>query len=260
MVETALIIIHIYIFYRIAIYLVARSEAKRAHVLPGHVELMDTELEAVPNGSLEVQYLNIAYNMLETLPNYVFLNNSYKNAKKINLNENCIHTIHVHAFKGLRQLKTVELSSNNLTHLDPYTFKSNHKMERLVLHDNCLSFHRTQTFLVSHSIETLVLSKNSITDVYDTTFLGLPSLRELILSDNELSFISSHSFKQLSHLRYLSLANTKVHRLSDSCFGVVPRILNLEDSPLGDTFDPPLKEVIGDAVKTLLDLNRKFGS
>lgn len=214
-------------------------------------------IEEIPLGQVKITSLNLGYNHISTLPEYVFFNKSYKSLSKIELNQNKISTIHLHAFRGLRQLSSVILSDNNITSLDPYTFRFNPKLNRLDLSNNKLSFSRLGIFLMSKSLETLIISQNQISRIYEVTFMGLPNLKNLMLDRNEFHVIDSHSFKPLSKLQYLSLANTGVYRLSESMFNDnLPRIIDIEETPLSTIFQPrALKKVTNNAVKSLITFN-----
>lgn len=220
------------------------------------VIVMSENLTEIPMGNAEVEFLNAAYNQISDLPDSVFVNKSYRIVQKLYLQRNRISRINVNAFRGLKQLKILDLSDNDLSTLDPYTFKSNSNLEKLILMNNRITFDRLQTFLISHSVESLVLSNNQITEIYGLTFLGVPNLKRLILSDNELVSLAPISFKSLGKLHYLSLANTGVHSLTQSMFLKLPRIINLENTPLAKRFEPPLTQVTNEeGIVALLQLH-----
>ncbi|KAF2879098.1 hypothetical protein ILUMI_27075 [Ignelater luminosus] len=213
-------------------------------------------LEGIPEGYPEVHTLNLGYNNIDQLSAFVFWNNSYTGVRKLYLQQNRIHHVSVNAFKGIRQVRQIDLSDNLITDFDPYTFKSNNRLQKLIVMNNLITFNRLQTFLLSHSIEYLVLSNNKIDQIYEMTFLGVPNLKSLVLNDNEIFGVSPNSFRTLDKLHYLSLANTGVHRLGESMFSRIPRTLNIEGTPLGLRFEPPLKKVTGESVARLLSLSR----
>lgn len=217
---------------------------------------MGLGLEKIPGGTPDVQVLNVAYNRISTLPDFVFYNNSYRGLKDLMVHENKITTVGAYAFRGLRLLKTVDMSDNNISTIDPYTFKTNTRLQRLMLVRNVIAFDRLQTFLISHSLETLVLSRNRITQIHELTFMGLPNLKNLVLNDNSLSHVAPNSFKSLSRLHYLSLANTGVYRLSESMFGQLPRMVNLEGTPLANRFDPPLEKIGEQGLENLIRIDK----
>lgn len=217
---------------------------------------MGLGLNRIPPGRPETQVLNIAYNHIERLPEYIFVNNSYRNLKKLFLHENKISNISMHAFRGLKFLRIVDMSDNRISAIDPYTFKSNPRLQKLILVRNHISFDRLQTFLVSHSIETLILSNNRIDQIHELTFLGVPNLKNLILNNNALTYMATNSFKMLHKLHYLSLANTGVYRLSENMFSQLPRIVNLENTPLANRFSPALRRVTDDGLANLIKIDR----
>lgn len=215
------------------------------------------DLQFIPTGTPEVEILNVSYNTIEKLPDYVFHNSSYERLKKILIYQNKINEISNLAFRGLKHLKMVDLSDNNLTTLDPYTFRTNTNLEKLVLINNNIRFDRLQIFLVSQSLETLILSNNQIDQIYEVTFLGVPNLLNLFLNGNDLIYISPNSFKTLTNLNYLSLSNTGIHRLSQNMFGnSLPAMVNLEGTPLATKFDPPLKKVMEESLEKLMRIDK----
>lgn len=235
------------------------NEFITAESTPEQIIRMGMAIEEIPLGQVKTTSLNLGYNHISTLPEYVFVNKSFKSLSKIELNQNKISTIHLHAFRGLRQLSSVILSDNNITSLDPYTFRFNPKLNRLDLSNNKISFRRLEIFLVSQSLETLIVSQNEISQIYEVTFMGLPNLKNLILERNEFRVIAPHSFKPLSKLQYLSLANTGVYRLSESMFNDnLPRIIDIQETPLGTSFEPTLKKVTNNGVKSLIKFDKEL--
>lgn len=218
------------------------------------VILMSRGLDLIPKGSEVVETLDLSYNNIENLPDYVLWNNSYTNIKKVSLHQNRISNISANAFKGARQIREVDLSDNLVTSIDPYLFKSNTRLQKLIIMNNSIKFNRLQTFILSSSLQYLVLSNNNIDQIYEVTFLGVPNLRSLILNDNNVFRMASNSFRTLNKLHYLSLANTGVYRLGASMFSQIPQIVNLEGTPLSKRFEPPLKKITGDSVTRLIHL------
>ena len=232
------------------------SKAATAKPIDQIVE-MGQGIEEIPLGQTQTRNLNLAYNHISTLPEFIFYNKSYKALTKIELYQNKINNIHVTAFRGLKQLTMVALSDNNITSLDPYTFRHNSKLEKLDLSRNRITFNRVGVFLISRTLETLTMSHNRIEQIYEVTFMGVPKLRNLILDGNILYMLAQNSFKSLNELQYLSLANTGVYRLSESMFGNnLPGIIDLQESPLAKRFDPPLKKITNNEVRSLIKIDQ----
>lgn len=204
---------------------------------------MYADLRHIPVGSTSVLHLNLAYNYIRKLDNYTFVENRYRDVKKIYLFRNAIVKVGVDAFRGLHQLETVDLSDNNLTTLAYDTFATNVNLRELILANNRIRFIRQATFVRSHSLQTLSLTGNRITEIHDATFIGLANLRRLMLSDNPLTTLAPMCFKSLKKLRYLSLANTDVHRIHVDMFFAFPRIIHVGGTPFADTFRPPLTQL-----------------
>ncbi|KAF5294584.1 hypothetical protein FQA39_LY13343 [Lamprigera yunnana] len=219
-----------------------------------HLILMSRGLETIPKGGEKVESLDVSYNNIERLPDYVFWNNSFRNVKKLSLQQNRISNISLNAFKGVRSIREIDLSDNLITSIDPYLFKTNTHFQKLIIMNNSIKFDRLQTFLLSSSLQYLVMSNNNIDQIYEVTFLGVPNLRSLILNDNGVFRIASNSFRTLNKLHYLSLANTGVYRLRESMFSQIPHIVNLEGTLLSKRFEPPLKKITGDSVTKLIHL------
>ncbi|KAF5277468.1 hypothetical protein FQR65_LT03805 [Abscondita terminalis] len=218
------------------------------------VILMSRGFALIPKGSETVEYLDLSYNNIGILSEYVFWNNSYINVQKVLLHQNRIKNISANAFKGIRKIREVDLSDNLITSIDPYLFKSNTRLQRLIIMNNSIKFNRVQTFILSSSLQYLVLSNNNIDQIYEVTFLGVPNLRSLNLNDNNVFRIAPNGFRTLNKLHYLSLANTGVYRLGTSMFSQTPQIVNLDGTPLSKRFEPPLKKITGDSVKRLIRL------
>lgn len=226
------------------------AEARILHE-KNELVLMNHNLNSVPAGNFTVEILNLSHNNLNELPPLVFWNSSFKEAKKILLHHNRIVNVSLEAFRGLNELKTVDLSDNDISRLDPYTFNHNVVLEKLLLINNRINFDRLQPFLTSQSIETLILTNNKISHVYEVTFLGLPNLKRLFLNDNNLNLIAPRGFGRLPKLNYLSLAHTLIYQLSENMFDKIPKSVNLEGTPLSQTFDPPLTQLKEESVRKL---------
>jgi Leucine-rich repeat (LRR) protein len=232
------------------------TEGKTKNV-SDHIVEMGRGIQEIPLGNTETKILNLGYNQIISLPEFVFHNKSYKSLTKIELHQNRICTIHLTAFRGLRQLASVILSDNNITSLDPYIFKHNPRLEKIDFSRNKISFNRLRVFLVSQTLESLIVSQNRIEQIYELTFIGVPNLKNLILDGNILSIIAPNSFKSLNKLQYLSLTNTGVYRLSESMFNNnLPRIIDLQETPLAKRFDPPLKKITNNAVRNLINMDQ----
>lgn len=217
---------------------------------------MGTKLTTIPVGSNTVHILNIAYNEIENVTNYIFFDNYYTSVRSIDLSQNRINNVGIFAFAGLKYVKSIDLSDNFIQSLPHDAFKSNFRLHRLTLMNNFISFDKHRTFLTSNAIETLILSNNRIEEIYDQTFTGLSKLKRLILSDNDLTSISRQSFRTLTRLSYLNLANTGVHRLKETMFGNTPNMINVENTPLAKKFHPNLTVLRDNAVKNLLHIDQ----
>lgn len=232
----------IILFYRLLLCKILEAEGRLNHAKNELIE-MNKNLNHIPMGNYDITTLNVAYNNIEELVPFTFWNNSYKNLRKLHLDHNRVKNVSLDAFKGLSELRMIDLSDNNLTTLDPYQFEHNIKLNKVVIVNNKITFYKTQPFLMSDSIDTLILTNNCITQVYEITFVGVPNLKRLYLNDNNLSILTTHSFKKLIKLSFLSLSNTKVHHLSESMFNTIPKIIDLEDTPVAKTFNPPLSRI-----------------
>lgn len=215
------------------------------------IEKMGKGLTEIPTGSTQIKLLNIAYNEVSKLEDYIFQNKSYRNVEKLDLHENKITNISMYAFRGLRRLKTVDLSYNKLTSLYPYIFEQNKRLETLDLSGNKIKFYKEFIFIVSPSLDTLILNDNSIGEVYELTFVGVKHLSNLMMDNNVLSQIHQNSFKALTDLQYLSLANTGLSRLSPKMFTKTPKVTNVQDTPLANQFNPPLTRIKEDHMEKL---------
>ncbi|XP_044765348.1 P-granule-associated novel protein 1-like [Coccinella septempunctata] len=210
------------------------------------------QLTDIPRGSLTIKQLDLAYNNILVLPPNVFQNKSYRDLAVLDLHENSLFNVSASAFKGMKKLRSVDFSYNNIEDLDTYTFEQSRKLEKLDLTSNRITFTKSKVFLVSSTMKTLVLTKNNIDELYELTFVGLKHLTNLILDENTLNKIHPNSFKPLPDLQFLSLSNTRVMHLGASMFTQIPRVMNIESTPLANTFNPPLTRIKKDQVTNLL--------
>lgn len=222
-----------------------------------HIFEMGKGIQEIPSGDIQIRTLNLGYNHLENLPAFVFYNNSYKSLHRIELSHNKINNVSEFAFQELKQLKFIDLSYNNLRTIVDKTFTTNNRLERLDLSGNHIEFTENEAFLLSHSLHILILSNNNIEHIFEFNLIGLPNLKHLILDNNKVSIIEPRSFTPLKGLQYLSLSNTDVQNLTETMFSMnkLPRILDLTDTPLGNTFNPPLKKIRDSAVKAIISFN-----
>lgn len=223
-----------------------------------HIIEMGRGLQQIPPGNTQVKTLNLAYNHLERLPGYLFYENSYKALQRIEMSHNRITNVSEYAFHELKQLKFVDLSYNRLKTVVDRTFTANTRLERLDLSGNRIAFIRNEPILLSHSLHILILSSNKIEHIFEFSFIGLPNLKHLILDNNQkLTKIGPRSFTTVRDIQYLSLAYTEVQNITESMFAVnkLPRILDLTDTPLGNSFNPPLGKIRDSAVKKIIDFN-----
>ncbi|KAK9877931.1 hypothetical protein WA026_020154 [Henosepilachna vigintioctopunctata] len=220
---------------------------------PDKLKMTGKQLQEIPEGHISVRILDLAYNHLSYLPMNGFKNKSFKNITSLDLHQNRINNVSSSAFFGLKILTEVDISSNQITALDSYTFEYNRKLKKLDLSNNRIQFTKSEVFLVSTSINTLILSNNNIDQLYELTFVGLKYLTNLVLDDNCLNTIHSNSLKPLIGIEFLSLAQTNVVSLKTTMFTRIPRILNIESTPLAKKFDPPLTRIKKSQVATLLE-------
>lgn len=241
------------IFYRLSSSTKGTANAISIEITTGEeISWSGKQLTDIPKGNMTIKNLDLAYNNILALSPNIFQNRSYRDLTVLDMHENRLYIVNSTAFKGMKKMISIDLSFNNIKDLETYTFEQNRKLEKLDLTSNRIRFTKSKVFLVSNSITTLVLAKNDIDELYELTFIGLKHLTNLILDENTLTKIHSNAFKPLVDIQFLSLSHTGVIHLGASMFTQLPRVMNIESSPLGNKFIPPLTRIKKDQVKTLL--------
>ncbi|XP_045461844.1 leucine-rich repeat-containing G-protein coupled receptor 6-like isoform X1 [Harmonia axyridis] len=210
------------------------------------------QLNDIPKGNTTIKRLDLAYNNILLLNSNIFQNRSYRDLTILDMHENRLNYISPLAFKGMKKLESIDLSFNNLKDIDTYTFEQSRKLEKIDFTSNSIKLTKSKVFLVSPSLKTLVLAKNDIDQLYELSFVGLKHLTHLILDENILNKIHPSCFKPLIDIQFLSLSNTGVMHLGVSMFTQIPRVINIEATPLANRFIPPLTRIKKDQVTNLL--------
>ncbi|XP_027705216.1 leucine-rich repeat-containing protein 26 [Vombatus ursinus] len=146
----------------------------------GQVNCSGRELHSVPMIlDPSVQVLLLDHNHMDFLPPGAFA--LLPRLLSLELQDNGLQRIHVHAFWGLEVLKSLDLSSNALQALEPGTFRP------------------------LRALHTLSLAGNRLMRLEPTWLGPLPLLQNLNLQNNLLSSMGSRVLERLPALRILNL-------------------------------------------------------
>ncbi|XP_075977237.1 uncharacterized protein LOC142977305 [Anticarsia gemmatalis] len=208
-----------------------------------------------------LQYLNIQYANIYTIPSFAFTNST--TLREITLPKNKIAKLEKMSFAHLIMLSNVSLVENQISELKRDVFYVLPNLQRLylskntisVLHDGCfkhlnnlikLDIDNNQLTVVIRenfqglsNLITLDMRNNKLTMIGDLAFAELWSLQELYLDGNEIEFISERGFGGLTQLRKLSLADNKLAMLDD---GVLDDIQKLNVLDLKNNYLETLKQ------------------
>ncbi|KAG8201685.1 hypothetical protein JTE90_012750 [Oedothorax gibbosus] len=227
-----------------------------------------------------LQELNIANNLLESIPYSAFLKLS--TLRTLNLQNNVFQSIPSLSFKPLVNLENLYLSYNEIFPPSEESFTYLPRLLKLFLDGASLEEIPVLSLKNLSRLELLSLAYNKIKTIPDRAFHSLTSLNTLCLENNEIEFVASNAFEGLNNLKVLeinrnhlleipialaSLPLLKELSFSDNRIRVLPKssfssnhqltLLELSGNPL-ETFDkatfsnlPRLKKVILSEIKLL---------
>jgi Leucine-rich repeat (LRR) protein len=153
--------------------------------------------------------LDLKDNDISQLEDDVFKKNKLVNLEILNLANNGIHGIKLHAFCGMTSLERLDLSGNKLESIDSNTFSFAYNLRWLSLARNeLLIVPEDGCFLHAENLGTLLLSNINIQKIHQYTFECLKNLENLFLDNNKLKKIDVDVFPDLvqSKLRNLKLS------------------------------------------------------
>ncbi|XP_034832788.1 connectin-like [Maniola hyperantus] len=215
-----------------------------------------------------LNYLNIQYANINTIPSFAFTNSS--TLREITLQKNKIAKLERMAFAHLILLANVSLIENQISELQRDVFYVLPNLQRLYLSKNTISMLHDGCFKHLNNLIKLDLNSNLLTVVVRENFQGLSnlimldmrnnklmmigdlafaelwSLQELYLDGNEIEFISERGFGGLTQLKKLSLADNKLRVLDDGVFDDIQKlnVLDLRNNNLETLKQEILRNVV----------------
>ncbi|VEN64106.1 unnamed protein product [Callosobruchus maculatus] len=155
-----------------------------------------------------LKYLNLAYNMIHSLPTRFF--ESMTDLEDLNLEGNGFSVLDINtqtALSSLSKLKRLNLANNGLTELVGDAVLNLKHLEELDLSSNELDFVPNTLDYLKSSLKILNLSNNFIYKLNDKSFLGL-NLRYLYLNNlPRVKSVGPNTFATLPLLKKLEMCN-----------------------------------------------------
>ncbi|PSN52711.1 hypothetical protein C0J52_09374 [Blattella germanica] len=177
----------------------------------------------IPRVPMDTLVLNLEFNEISILENYVFLWNNLLQLQSLNLAGNSISIIERYAFSDMENLERLDLSVNKLRNIDPEIFANSTALQFLSLSGNkMLIMPELGHFLNSLNLKTLYLSNTNLQTLSTSTFQCMPNLENIYLDNNSLQRLDFNIFNNmvqhvncanggtsLAHLRNLKLSGNK---------------------------------------------------
>ncbi|RVE46212.1 hypothetical protein evm_009102 [Chilo suppressalis] len=159
-------------------------------------------------------YLNISYNLLETVDTYAF-ENTWK-MEYLDLSHNKIFSsIEPQMFMNNHLLKYIDLFDNEITTIRELAFQFN-SIKYIELDQNSLSINISRNCLKGlKNIKYLNITKEKITAINEYAFVDMENLQFLNLSRNYIEYVdnTSFEFKYENKLTFLDLSYNFINDL-----------------------------------------------
>ena len=199
--------------------------------------LKNNSLELIPDLTRfsNLNYLDLSYNIIQTINDTVFLNltrletldlsnnyldkldlsffsNSIKSSlEKFSLDFNFIEILF--SFENFTSLNDLSLSFNRIKYIDNCTFFYSENLKQLDLSYNKISKLHNSAFRSLSKLTKLDLSYNYLNSLHEDNFKDLIKLEKLWLQYNYFKQINLNHFKSLSLLNMLDLSNNDIERV-----------------------------------------------
>lgn len=153
----------------------------------------------------------------------------------LDLSNNSISNIDLHAFVPLRKLEKLKLRSNKLTNVNPSIFANLTNLVHLDLSQNQFNSFDSQLFGQLSNLTFLNVSYNSIEKLDISIFSALEQLKHLDLSHLKLTEFEGN-LSHLIKLKSLNLAHNKLKNIKLEQFSVLKNLenINLNGNELTD--------------------------
>lgn len=164
------------------------------------IDFADCSISSVADqfrGLFELISLTLANNLIETIPNDAFQDNT--KLEKIYLDRNKLTAIGGQ-FRETRNLKLIILAENEISVIEPLAFSNLDKLEEMGLSDNKLTTLAANFFGNHRKLQKLWLDENALEVIDYGIFEKMPNLRRVGLEENKCVDRSYYS-DQMSRMR-----------------------------------------------------------
>ncbi|TMW46496.1 hypothetical protein DOY81_008424, partial [Sarcophaga bullata] len=174
----------------------------------------------------EDQFLNLAYNDIQTLSNHALGDLEF--LEILNLSNNNISSLRRRSFQGLNSLQELDLSNNRLDQLQVEQFSNLRKLRILKIQNNKLKALPREVFMNTR-LEYLDISDNQLTVWPVPAFSDVGfTLRSIQMASNLLEYLDSSMFINSQFLYDINLSNNKITVLPDNTFSFLNNLTNLD--------------------------------
>ncbi|XP_071483659.1 uncharacterized protein [Diadema antillarum] len=199
----------------------------------GRLSCNGRHLQCVPDPCCkrDTRHLNLAENQLTHLKIHAF--QSFPRLKILDLRQNAIANVASGAFGNLGELQVLDLRVNRVRHLFPGMFTGLTGLKKLYLANNDIETMARGTFTEMTNLLSLKLNYNRINVLQNSVFLPLQSLQRLYLYGNRIAVVQERAFRGLTKVRTISLADNPLQTLPN-VLPYVPAMshLRLHNAPI----------------------------
>ncbi|XP_049876788.1 toll-like receptor 3 isoform X2 [Pectinophora gossypiella] len=178
-----------------------------------HNSIKVLESKEITTKSNSVNYIDLSYNLIESIPNNYF--KYYSQLKSLNLANNLIKNFQILTFEGISQLEVLTLSNNHILEIGQ-TLVRFVKLKELLLDHNNLTSIEENNFSTMEMLEKLDLDSNQLNNINKESFKNLVSLESLSLNLNLLSDMSINL--QNTALKNLDISNNRIEHIASKVF------------------------------------------
>jgi hypothetical protein len=169
------------------------SDAQEFEKLPNshrvsHVLLDNNYITSLENTFFKSEWvgkLNVNCNRIQIVKNTDFI--GIQNLKELILGNNYIKRLEAKAFEPLKQLHLLDLSNNGMEHIDVHAFDGLEYLNFLYLNRNKIATLQPGTFASTAKLRSLELSNNELSNFNTELVNKLPYLKLLYLGSNGIS-------------------------------------------------------------------------
>ena len=163
----------------------------------------------------ELQYLNLEYNRLTSLPHNTLHQNVHKQLLDVRLSYNLIGEVRKGTFSALPRVQTIALTGNRIARIEEGAFRHMPQLATLMLSHNLLETIELRSFAVLDNLQKLELQHNRIVHLnpppIGAIFFRTPLIGYLDAGSNRLRRIPVQFLERLAPaLRTLDLSRNRI--------------------------------------------------